>query len=172
MRCATLRSAIPSSSPGAKRACPTCTQRACLPLQKLLYVEPKHACSTCFIPQVAHMFARRLETLGMSFAIGFGFLDMCVIIVRNNMSWTKAILQTRKYQVCTVPVKGWNPLTRVQSCRDSPSRPFGSRSCFADPREVCGGSDWRHMEILSESRHRLPLLSAYSVDTELHVCSW
>ena len=42
----------------------------------------------------------------MSFAIGFGFLDMCVIIVRNNMSWTKAILQTRKYQVCTVPVKG------------------------------------------------------------------
>jgi len=40
-----------------------------------------------------------LQTVGISLAIGFCFIDIVVIIVRNNINCTKVILTTRRYQV-------------------------------------------------------------------------
>ena len=40
-----------------------------------------------------------LEAFGISLAIGFGFIDIVVILVRNNVGWMRKILQTRRYQV-------------------------------------------------------------------------
>ena len=40
-----------------------------------------------------------LETFGISLAFTFVVADVIVIVVRNNLSCTKAILATRRYQV-------------------------------------------------------------------------
>jgi len=40
-----------------------------------------------------------LETMGISLGFSFGVVDFFVIVVRNNLSWTRGILSTRKYQV-------------------------------------------------------------------------
>ena len=40
-----------------------------------------------------------LETFGISLAFTFVVADIIVIVVRNNLSCTKAILATRRYQV-------------------------------------------------------------------------
>lgn len=40
-----------------------------------------------------------LECLGWSFLLGFGVIDIIVIVFRNNMDWTRRILKTRQYQV-------------------------------------------------------------------------
>jgi hypothetical protein len=40
-----------------------------------------------------------LETFGISLAFTFVVVDVIVIVVRNNLSYTKAILATRRYQL-------------------------------------------------------------------------
>ena len=45
------------------------------------------------------LFNAWIETLGIALIVGFGFVDIVVIITRNNIAWTKRLMPTRKYQV-------------------------------------------------------------------------
>ena len=40
-----------------------------------------------------------LETLGIALGFGFVVVDIIVIVIRNNLWFTKGILQTRQYQI-------------------------------------------------------------------------
>lgn len=45
------------------------------------------------------LFYAWLESIGWSSILGFGVIDVLVIIIRNNTSWMRKILKTRQYQV-------------------------------------------------------------------------
>lgn len=40
-----------------------------------------------------------LETAGLAFALGFGVIDVLLIVIRNNVSWMERLLRTREYQI-------------------------------------------------------------------------
>ena len=62
-----------------------------------------------------------LETCGISFAFTFLIVDVVVIIVRNNLSCTSAILARRRYQVIekfvVAPIVGLYKLAEGMLCR-------------------------------------------------------